>query len=182
MKNKDIAKICKQNKTIVVITDADGTQWAGDGAAMFPLLKMPTLDEEGFYAVFDINDKQAAGYDFKIMNFMGGMSLDDTTPEENELKRIPIKICCEGRELEPVITSQGLAFIDNDYLKICDGSYMKVFERFKENGELYFAVKNGLMIIGIIAPYKIHDSSAEIIRILSRQLEIDKLNRAVETQ
>jgi hypothetical protein len=142
MKNKDIAKICKRNKVIAVVTDAEGSQWVGDGVALYPLLKMPELDEEGFYALFDINDKQSTGYIFKQTNLPDGTSLEDAIPEENELKRIPLTICCESRELEPIATSQGLCFIDVDYIKpACSESYMKIFERYNSKGELCFAVK-----------------------------------------
>lgn len=166
---------------IAVVTDTDGTQWVGDGVALYPLLKMPELDEEGFYALFDINDIQSAGYSFKRTNLPDGTSLEDAISEENELKRIPLKICCESRELEPIITSQGLCFIDEDHIKpVCNESYMKIFERYNAKGELYFAVKNGLMLVAIIAPYKLNDSSAGIIKLLARQLELAELNKREE--
>ncbi len=181
MKNKDIAKICKRNKVIAVVTDTDGTQWVGDGVALYPLLKMPELNEEGFYALFDINDKQSVGYSFKQTNLLGGTSLEDAISEENELKWIPLTISCESRELKPIITSQGLYFIDEDYIKpACSESYMKIFERYNAKGELYFAVKNGLMLVAIITPYKLNDSSAEIIKLLAQQLELAELNKTEE--
>lgn len=173
MKIKDIAKICKGNKTIVTETDKYGTQWIGDGGALYPLLRMPNLDEEGIYAVLDISETQAAGYVYRALTSPGEMCLEDTTQQEIELERGNLTIYYNGRELEPFITSNGLSFIDADYIKPVNGGYTKIFERYTKDGDLYFAIKDGFMLVAVVMPYKvIDDNFAALLETLAQQSKI----------
>ncbi len=52
-------------------------------------------------------------------------------------------------------TSQGIAFVDKKYFAPftdMDEAYLRVFERYTKDGDLYFAVKNGFELVGIILP------------------------------
>ena len=63
MKIKSIVSICKREKRFCLFDDErmeSAVQWLGDGSAVYPLLKMPPLDKESIFAVFDIPDKQAS--------------------------------------------------------------------------------------------------------------------------
>lgn len=66
-----------------------------------------------------------------------------------------IAFYAQGRTLEPLKTSQGIAFINTRYLKPfsdIDAGY-ELYERTTAQGKPYIAVKSGFMLLGIISPY-----------------------------
>jgi len=65
MKIKNIAAICKKNKSVVLFERYnDGgevlLQYIGDGGAVYPIIGLPTLDKESVLTIFDIPEKQHA--------------------------------------------------------------------------------------------------------------------------
>ena len=59
--------------------------------------------------------------------------------------------------MRPLITRDGLEFIDNNFLTpLADvADEIELFERRTADGGVYFAVKMGLMIVGVIMPLAI---------------------------
>ena len=83
------------------------------------------------------------------------ISLLDADTTEVMLERSEYVINLQGRNLEPLKTSQGVAFIDKRYLspfENTDNGY-ELYERTAKSGGIYFAVKSGFLLLGIVAPY-----------------------------
>lgn len=70
------------------------------------------------------------------------------------LERSKISICLNGIELEPLKTSQGIKYINTRYLEPfadIETGY-EIYERTREDGMLYFAIKSGLILCGVVLP------------------------------
>lgn len=67
MKIKNIAAICKKNKTIVLFekhSESGDTviQYIGDGGAAYPVTGLPPLDTESVLTIFDVPEKDRDKY------------------------------------------------------------------------------------------------------------------------
>lgn len=63
-----------------------------------------------------------------------------------------------GEHLIGFETSEGISFVEKRYFAPfadLDDSYLEVYERYTETGMMYFVVKNGMNIVGIILPKKV---------------------------
>ena len=70
------------------------------------------------------------------------------------LERSKISICLNGIELEPLKTSQGIMYINTRYLEPfadIETGY-EIYERTRTDGMLYFAIKSGLILRGVVLP------------------------------
>lgn len=113
MKIKAIAAICKKEKSIILYDDQkDDNQWLGDGFVAYPLLKMPYMNEDNIFALFDIPDSKQDGFLFKQKEFPEGVNFDNKDSAENGLKEEKLLITTDRRTLKPFQTSKGLIFID----------------------------------------------------------------------
>lgn len=77
MKIKSIAAICKKNKQIIIINryngNEAGTQYIGDGGAIYLINGLPELDEKSLLTIFDVPEKQRANWNVKYMNIADGI-------------------------------------------------------------------------------------------------------------
>ena len=84
-------------------------------------------------------------------------------------------------DLVPITTTHGVEFIQRKYLKPfsdADDNMLFIFERKTEAGATYFAVKDGLMLVGIILPYDcINEEFVSNIKNLYQQCEITLFNK-----
>ena len=120
MKIKSIVSICKREKRFCLFDDEraeNAAQWLGDGSAVYPLLKMPPLDKESIFTVFDIPDKQASKMFVRQEPLPVSIDFRDAVECENVLKLDEMEIGFAGRVLQPLHTAQGLQFIDTKYLE-----------------------------------------------------------------
>lgn len=156
MKIKALAAITKKRKSIVLYDDpSDDNQWLSDGSAVYPLLKMPCMNEYNIFTLFDIPEGKTGDYFFKQQEFPTALNFDNGDKLENKLKEEKILISKDGRTLKPFQTSKGLIFIDVQYLKpISDELELRYYERFtKGKGDVYIVIKNGMEVIAIILPF-----------------------------
>ena len=157
MLNKKIVGLCKKNKRVDILRDSD-VDWLGNGIGYYPLINMPDFTETTFCAAFDIKTKDAEKIFF---NFAApvpeGFAFEDCPEDEVECAyREDISIQYGGKLLMPVITSDGISYLDKAYLAPIadsDDEVRHIFERHSESGVLYFAVKTGLLVTAIIMPY-----------------------------
>lgn len=155
MKIKRVESILKARKTIITYHTEDKCQWIGDGSAFYPIYNLPPLTEENIFAMFDIAESKRDKFFFAERTLPDNLSFKDTDATEVMLDRAEYAISFNGRNLEPLKTSQGVAFIDKRYLspfENTDNSY-ELYERTTKDGAIYFAVKNGFLLLGVIAPY-----------------------------
>jgi len=150
MKIKAIASLLKEHK-IIELWDAGDTQWISNGRAAYPLYGMPRLDEETVMTVMDIPEKDRDKYMVNDLYAPTNLNLSDYDDTERRLLPQLLTIGYGGEVLMPARTSLGLMFIDPAYLKPIDENY-ELFERESGNGDLYVAVKAGLLLKAIILP------------------------------
>lgn len=177
MKVKALVAICKRQKRFFLYdgNENSNVQWLGDGCAVYPLLKMPPLNEQNIYTIFDIPEKQQSKMHFTQNSLPEGIEFEDVAACENMLDPAKIEIGYAGRILRPLHTSYGLIFIDVQYLSpLSDMADMiELYERVDRSGNPYIAVKNGFMLVAIIMPYKvIKPDFVEQLKELTKHCEI----------
>lgn len=185
MKIKSIANICKQQKRIYLYDD-NGTQWVGDGAAMYPLFDLPHLESENVFTIFDIPEKQRNKILFKEGTTPVGVNLEDISDGEILLNDDMIGITKGGSSMMPLETQAGLVFINAKYLSPVsdiDGT-MELYERMSADGRQYIVIKYGMLIYGAIMPMDIIDKKfVDQMRSLYNQCEVALGNKkAAEDQ
>lgn len=151
MEIKRIINLCKKSG-VLILYENDGAQWISDGYALFPLTNMPLFDEETICRTYDISEKKAAKMTIRHeLSLPKNVSISDDVDGE---------MPCEFDEelfhrLVPVQTTRGLTFIQKQYLApFADtpADMLYLFERRGPIGNLYFAVKVGFQLVGILAP------------------------------
>ena len=107
------------------------------------------------YTMFDITEEKRDKFYFEERPLPPHINFEDGDDSEQLLERGAITFYAQGRTLEPLKTSQGIAFINTRYLKPfsdIDAGY-ELYERTTAQGKPYIAVKSGFMLLGIISPY-----------------------------
>jgi hypothetical protein len=168
MKIKKIVDICRQSGR-VLLCEGKECQWLGDGAAAYPLYGLPRFDENTLYETYDITDKQAEKIFFTHADGLpSGIEFSDAANSEMLIEGSIFTFFYGGKKVRGYPTSQGIAFLDMKYLAPfadVDSSDIKLYERYNANKRLYFAIKIGLCLAGVIMPIDIVDEG------LMRQLE-----------
>ena len=87
-----------------------------------------------------------------------------------------IEIGTDGKTLIVLHTSQGIRFIDKEYLRPLsdyDMDILRFYERTSTGGQLYIAVKAGMMLEAIIAPFNaVNDKFVEKLQEITKDCEI----------
>ena len=177
MEIKKIINLCKKSGQLRIFEN-EGAQWISDGHAIYPLFGLPLFDEESICAAYDISGKKAEkmhiSFDLKLPS-----NLDFSDDAEKEMQ------CTRGAPLfgalVPITTSHGIEFIQNKYLSPfsdSDDNMLFIYERTTAAGGTYFAVKDGLMLVGIIAPYDcINEEFVKRLKDIALQCEITLENK-----
>lgn len=151
MKIKALAALCKQSKSIYLY-EGDEIQWIGNGAAMYPLHNMPLLNKQNIFIIFDVQESKRNDYLFKNDKLPDGYCFEDIEDGDRMIEREGLLITRMGNTLQPIKTSHGLVFIDTDYLKPVSDvmDTLELYERTTSAGRTYIAIKNGLLLMGIV--------------------------------
>lgn len=159
MKISTVQQICKGAKRIELLSDPSQiTQWISDGGAFYPLYDLPEFDQESMFALFDIPEKKRDKITFAYKYaFPETICFKDRMEGENALDFGTISICKSGRVLRPLKTSLGVIYINEKYLKPFSDSEngVQLYERCTSGGRVYVAVKEGVVLKGIIFPYDV---------------------------
>jgi len=161
MKLKTLANLCKRRGSFRLYDRVDENgevlgQWLGTGGAVYPLVGLPYLTEDHLVTMFDITEKQRENL------FIGH---DKTPPhinfshaDEKEYIIDPEKFTLgyDNHIVKPLITRRGLALVDCDWLTPLSDveDNLELYAREDPSGQIYFAAKLGLMVVGIIMPMK----------------------------
>ena len=182
MKIKQIESILKQDKAIIV-AETPSCQWLGNGDALYPVYNLPKLTKENIFTLFDIAEDKREKFYFKELELPIPLNLEDNDDTEVLIERDTMSIIARGRVLEPLKTSQGMAFINQRYLKpfANEENGYELYERTNNHGRTYIAVKGGFMLLGIIGTYDLVDDN--FISTIKSWLELSRvtmLNKAQE--
>lgn len=173
MKIKDIATLAKKEKELTLIepNHDEGVQWIRVGNGLYPLYGMPKLDTESIITVLDISDRDAEK--ITVYNEFAEKDIEYTgyVDEGEPLGESAITISLSDIVYKPIITSRGLMFIKPTYLKPIYGEEREIYERKRENGEIYFSIQHGTFVIALLWPEKINmPLMQKEINLLSEQL------------
>ena len=154
MKLKQIEAILKAEKTIIV-SETPACQWLGNGAAFYPVYNLPKLTQDNIFTMFDIAEDKRDKFYFEERELPSFINFEDGDESEEMLDRGSIAFYAQGRTLEPLKTSQGIAFINTRYLKPFTDSQAgyELYERTDKLGRPYIVVKSGFVLLGVISPY-----------------------------
>ena len=162
MKINALIKLCKNKGAFCLydrVNDEGGIteQWLGARGTAYPLSGLPYLTEDNIIALFDITEKQREKIHISHGPLPESLSFEHTDDGEIMLDREIMTMGYGGRIVRPLITRNGLEFIDNDFLTpLADvADTLELFERQSSDGRTYFAAKMGLMVVGIFTPLSI---------------------------
>lgn len=176
---KHVASICKRDRCMILYDDKSSenvAQWLSATGAVYPLQNMPKLDEKNIFTVFDITSKQIEKITFRRDTLPEKIDFRDVVECENVLEPNGIEIGTDGKTLIVLHTSQGIRFIDKEYLRPLsdyDMDILRFYERTSTGGQLYIAVKAGMMLEAIIAPFNaVNDKFVEKLQEITKDCEI----------
>lgn len=178
MNVKKIVSLCKQAKMFDSTINADGSQWLGDGCALYQLpADTPILEANTISALYDI-DREKMNNEYVYKEFTADEYLTSDTCEDEELLReIFIKVRYAGKDLMPFASRNGLILIDTKYLAPLD----------LKNYEMYFmlrkdtvVIKGGMFAIACIKPFNVSDVSEDFNKQLSELYKQHSISRENE--
>ena len=151
MKIKKIITLIKDSKSLIIF-EGKNCQWLSDGHAMYPVFKDTEVSPEFLCDLHDIDAKKLAIHNKELPTVF---NYADIVENEKQLQKSNIEIVHHGKHIIGFETSEGISFVEKRYFAPfgdMDESYLVVYERYTSTGTMYFAVKNGMNLVGIILP------------------------------
>lgn len=171
MKLKKIAAVCKGSGTAVLwdATDREGVvhQWICSGGAAYPVEGLPYLTQEHMVTVLDLSEKQQEKMKIEHTPAPDIFDFSDTADGEAMAKEAAFTVVYGGTAFLPVSCEQRTQFLDWERLAPITAEYkdLQFWRRGSENGLKYYAVKAGLLCVGIVAPsYGLEELKERILR------------------
>lgn len=184
MKIRKIIDLCKSNRKLYLY-DTETVQWISDGFAVYPLFNLPRMNEDTICAVYDIDEKKRKKIIMDTSRELpGAICFDDWQEGETEIVPLPMTFFTGGMQVTPYMTSQGVAFMDNKYMAPildADMDMLRIYERQTSSGEIYFAIKSGFLLVGIVMPVRIvTEQFVGNLKELTQKCEMILFNRKTE--
>ena len=155
MKTKKIIDLIKQSKILNIFEGKD-CEWLSDGVAgIYPVFNGT---EVGADLICDMYDLDTNKLNIRNTLLPTAYNYADSCENEKQISKSEIELVHKGKHLTAYATSEGISFVEKRYFAPftdMDEAYLSVFERYTDDGDLYFAVKNGLELVGIILPAKV---------------------------
>lgn len=164
MKLKNVGALCKKAKSIILFEEEDGSQWAGEGGALFILPEnLGRMTPATLCTIFDIPVDKAAEIYTETGSFPGGYDSADDTEEDELIFDTYRRVILDGRDMVPLREPGGkVYFIQTKYLKAVDDSEnLRMTLRYSDDGKPYIAVKDGMFLTAIIMPVRFLTGSAD---------------------
>ncbi len=186
MKIKKLIDICKKTGNMFLYNTED-KRWLSDGHAIYDITSLPAFDEITLCNTYDINDKQASKINFRQETELpAAINFDDVCDGECVALRGPMWLSHAGTGIIPFKTSQGIVFIESKYLlplSDISPSLLELYERTNENGNIYFAVKSGMLLLAAITPYDVINSEfVGRLKELTQQCEVALFNKQSDSK
>jgi len=153
MKISAIWALLKKRKTILIQKGID-TLWVGDGVAAYPIYTIPTLDKNIMQTLLDVGDDAWSSFTVSEQDFVS-FDTKDNVLGERELRATGLMINWRGVALMPLTDGNELYYIQTRYLKpFNDFEPLFCFRRTGSLGGGYIAVKEGMLLRGVMMPYE----------------------------
>lgn len=174
MKIKAVEKLCRAQRCMTLVGTEAGSQWIGVGMAIYPLYGFPQMDENSVFAWMDVPEKKRKDFSFRYeCELPEPFDFSDSCDGERILIRMNYSFNTSFGCMEPINVSEGVIYLDSAYLKPF-GEGALLYERRSKSGRIYIAVKEGLLLKGIILPMRIERSFAEDLLDIARQTMLAK--------
>lgn len=173
MKIKAIAAICRKSKEARILTGTYGEQYIGNSEALYQVNGLPQLDKESLLTVFDVPAKARENWNVTCQELQDELNMEKQQQwEELELMRIKLEV--DEKKMMPLVSSQGVVFVDTEYLKPLQGvgDYTKLCAHYTKSGKLLIVVKVGLIVRALIWP---EEMRLYTINKLERMAELARL-------
>ena len=172
MKFTDIAKIAKTKKRVEIVTTRNDEQWLSVGAAAYKLEGLPKMDAKEFLRLAGVTDKKAENWVQVDREDESGI-FSESGWNELELTADMAGLSIEYNSyiLTPFYTMDGAVWVNVGYMvPVLAGKteYMKFFLR-RINGQNVIAIKDGLLLIALIAEFSMDRDFLEKIGLLYEQ-------------
>ncbi len=152
IKKKKVAALCKKNYTISTTTRSDGTQWVGNGIALYSMEGMPKMTPEEVAVAFDYSDAERKAMTLNENRYLAALTVDDY-PREIIIESPPRDIIIGSEHYLMFNAADRVMFIDSGALAPVElDSQTNFFMRCIDGREEYkfLCVKNGLLAQAII--------------------------------
>lgn len=155
MKIKKIVTLIKDSKCLTIY-DGKDCQWLSDGVScLYPVFKNTEVSPEFFCDVHDLDTQKLT-----IRNLALPICFNyaDVCENEKQISKCKIELVYNGKHLIAYATSEGISFVEKKYFAPftdLDESYLTVNERYTNTGMMYFAIKNGMNLVGILLPKQV---------------------------
>lgn len=160
MKISAIWALLKKRKTILIQKGID-TLWVGDGVAAYPIYTIPTLDKNIMQTLLDVGDDAWSSFTVSEQDFVS-FDTEDNVIGERELRVTGLLINWRGVTLMPLTDGNELYYIQTRYLKpFNDFEPLFCFRRTGSLGGGYIAVKEGMLLRGVMMPYELISADEE---------------------
>lgn len=156
MRMRKVIDICKKTGALYLYNTEEGVQWISDGAAMYPMFDLPQFGCDELCEVFDLTDEQREKMHMSHLSSLpNGVSVEDIQVGERPVERLTPWMRYAGTDMVAYRTSDGVVFLDARYLTPYEkAESLDIYERHTASGQMYFAVKIGFMLHGLIEPQK----------------------------
>ena len=161
MKIKAVASVFAKNKRLRLINDADGGQWVTNEVAIYKLQGLPKMTPENILRMFDVPvDKHHTWICHETDADDNTIPLSCDYRGDVETTQYPLKVeWLEGKIFWNFVDGLGVLAIKEEYLKPLFGKIDEVtfWKRTNPNGWANLLVRDGLEVIAVIAPFKLHE-------------------------
>lgn len=181
MKIKKIIDLCVKRGSMGIYTDPDTkSQFMSDGIGIYPLQGLPFINEQYVCAMYDITDKKADKmFFYNIKGLPDEIDLSDTVKNETIAEMKDISVTLGGAVHVPILTEQGLMFIEGKYLgplADIDSRYLQFYLRYNNRKKPVITIKNGFVLVAVINPIVISDKFVNELEELYQQTKIAYTN------
>lgn len=170
MKIQKIVDLCKKSGQMYK-TKAEGTQWIGNGYAIYPLYDLPDLTTEELCTIYGISEEQQEKMILNDKDVSEYKAIDFGTikPDEEPAEVIKLGLFYGGASLIMLKCAGGISFVKRAYLTPFKEE-TQFWRRVGASGSEYFVVTAGMFVVGIILPETgiRADISAEIKEIANK--------------
>ena len=149
-----VIKICKKCRQYIVIPGEKKVQWLGNDTAQYCISNHPKFTPEYLTAMAELEPQEVEISFFKTISLPEGLDNSDYTDDENTVQISSVTVVIDDEKYIPLYTSKGLRFLNAKYLEPFKKDEFDIYERFTQEGRLYFAVKVGMFCNAIIEDEK----------------------------
>lgn len=172
MRFMDIAKVAKGCHMAVIVTDFNENQWINTGGAAYKLEGLPPMSADSFLNLLGIGErKKQDWYKEDQADKEGIFKPDRYAEEELTADDAGISIAYNGKYLTPIYRPGGVIWLDLNLMAPVVNAkteYLRFFAR-EQGGKYVIAVKDGLILIALIAEFEMSEDLRDKLELLYTQ-------------